>query len=205
MRQNYELYLPSGRLIWSANPPAFPHRALSAPEQDLLVADFEEFMSPPRVGALWISTADPDADSQTLLTQHHPIEAAGGLVQNPSGDVLLIHRLGHWDLPKGKLEDGEHPEDAALREVEEECGLSGLQLIRALPKTWHTYIQDGHWRVKTTHWYHLFTADPRTPQPQESEGIDRVEWMAEAELLNHLPEAWPAIRALLEQFLDEAE
>jgi len=156
-------------------------------------------------GDLWISAADPEGVSRNLLTQYHPIEAAGGLVQNPTGAILLIHRLGHWDLPKGKLEDGEHPEDAALREVEEECGLSDLQLIRSLPKTWHTYFHEGHWKIKTTHWYHLFTEDSRLPEPQASEGIEQAVWTSEEALSPLLPEAWPAIRALLAQFLDEVD
>src|SRR5665648_657317 len=53
------------------------------------------------------------------------IPAAGGLVRNENGLFLFIRRLGVWDLPKGKIEKNETPELAAVREVEEECGLSG--------------------------------------------------------------------------------
>jgi 8-oxo-dGTP diphosphatase len=56
------------------------------------------------------------------------IEAAGGVVwrQTRSGlQVLLVHRPRYddWSLPKGKLDPGETPRKAALREVEEETGL----------------------------------------------------------------------------------
>ncbi|OAX50115.1 Nucleoside triphosphatase NudI [Paenibacillus sp. AD87] len=48
--------------------------------------------------------------------------------------VLLIHKargayLGKWDLPGGRLEFGEQPETALHREIEEETGLSNLQLV----------------------------------------------------------------------------
>ena len=52
------------------------------------------------------------------------VRAAGGVVQRDRR-VLLVHRPRHgdWSFPKGKLEDGESWEQAALREVEEETGL----------------------------------------------------------------------------------
>ena len=65
----------------------------------------------------------------SLCSSLTPINAGGGLVQNQAGEYLLIHRNGLWDLPKGKQEEGEDIALTALREVEEECGISGL-LIR---------------------------------------------------------------------------
>ena len=72
------------------------------------------------------------------------IPAAGGLVTNSKGEFLLIHRKGKWDLPKGKLDRGESVEAAAVREVEEECGIQGVQLLEPLVATYHTYpYKDG--------------------------------------------------------------
>ena len=42
------------------------------------------------------------------------VEAAGGVVFNPANEILLIHRRGSWDLPKGKIDDGETISQAAL-------------------------------------------------------------------------------------------
>ena len=47
------------------------------------------------------------------------IDAAGGLIFNSEGKVLVIKRKGKWDLPKGRIEDGEDSEIAAVREATE--------------------------------------------------------------------------------------
>src|SRR5919108_3219511 len=62
------------------------------------------------------------------------VEAAGGVVVDEDGRVVLVHRPQYddWTLPKGKLDAGESFENAALREVEEETGLR-CRLVRELP------------------------------------------------------------------------
>src|SRR5690606_14096302 len=72
----------------------------------------------------------------------HYLEAAGGIVKNKNNEILFIHRLDKWDLPKGKVEAGETTESAALREVEEECGINNLKLLGFLTQTYHIYFQD---------------------------------------------------------------
>ena len=52
------------------------------------------------------------------------LEAGGGIVFNKRGEFLVIERRGVWDLPKGKVDAGETIEEAAVREVREECGLT---------------------------------------------------------------------------------
>ncbi len=103
------------------------------------------------------------------------ISAAGGAVTNPAGKYLLIFRRGSWDLPKGKIDKGETPPVAALREVEEETGLTQLELGTHLLDTWHTYQQDGKKVLKTTHWFLMKTAqDKLTPQTEED--IEQAVW-----------------------------
>ena len=68
------------------------------------------------------------------------LPAAGGVVrQRDLGKELFIFRRGSWDLPKGKIDPGEDAPAAALREVEEETGVSDLTLGEALPTTYHSY------------------------------------------------------------------
>ena len=69
------------------------------------------------------------------------IEAAGGLVFNKeNGEILMIFRNGKWDLPKGKLEEGENKKQCAIREVEEECSIVGLDITEKLIETYHTIV-----------------------------------------------------------------
>ena len=109
------------------------------------------------------------------------VAAAGGYVVRlrpgtSEPDLLLIHRRGVWDLPKGKLDRGETPEQGALREVCEEAGIGKLDLVRSVGWTLHGYDEKGSFMAKTTHWF-LMTTEQETFTPEEKEGIDRVEWM----------------------------
>jgi ADP-ribose pyrophosphatase YjhB (NUDIX family) len=105
------------------------------------------------------------------------MEAAGGLVLNEGGDILVIYRRQHWDLPKGKLEYEESPEKAAVREVEEECGIHELEIQQLITKTYHTYTEKNKYILKKTHWYCMTTTDKSEPVPQEDEDIEKVRWM----------------------------
>src|SRR5690606_28134115 len=69
-----------------------------------------------------------------LKDQFKIVNAAGGLVVK-DGKILMIYRLGVWDLPKGKLNKREEVEAGALREVEEECNIQ-VEVVEKLPKTW---------------------------------------------------------------------
>ena len=74
-----------------------------------------------------------------FCSHYQLIEAAGGVVVNSKREVLWILRNGKWDLPKGKVELGEKVEDAAVREVEEECAVRGISRGALLGVTYHTY------------------------------------------------------------------
>jgi 8-oxo-dGTP pyrophosphatase MutT (NUDIX family) len=106
---------------------------------------------------------------------YKPITAAGGVVYNPEGKVLLIHRRGSWDLPKGKMDDGETPAETAVREVKEETGLTQITLGTHLLDTWHTYEQNDKRILKTTHWYKMQTTDNQLV-PQAEEDIEQAIW-----------------------------
>jgi 8-oxo-dGTP pyrophosphatase MutT (NUDIX family) len=105
------------------------------------------------------------------------LTAAGGWVLNADRDVLWIHRLGQWDLPKGKLESGESLESCAVREVEEECGIQGVRLVAPLCQTVHRYPLNGQIAVKTTHWYAMEVDGVPVLTPQKEERISRAEWV----------------------------
>ncbi len=130
------------------------------------------------------------------------IEAAGGIVVNPDNKILFIHRLGKWDLPKGKIEAGESRELAAVREVEEECGIFNLQLKDFINSTYHIYTEkDGRKILKTTYWFEMFYDGNETPKPQIEEGINEVGWKNEEEIESEIiPSTFQNIKLILNDF-----
>lgn len=109
------------------------------------------------------------------------IEAAGGLVEH-NDSFLFIKRNGVWDIPKGKLDNGETTEHAAVREIEEECGLVRPVIIKHLVDTWHTYEHKGKMVLKKTYWYWLKASESKMKLvPQTEEGITEVAFFKKSE------------------------
>jgi len=112
------------------------------------------------------------------------IIAAGGLVTNEHGELLMIFRRGRWDLPKGKLDEGETIEQCALREVAEETGLSKLKAGALAGITHHTYFDtySNTDVVKETHWYRMSASSQQPLIPQTEEDITDIRWVKGKEL-----------------------
>ena len=144
-------------------------------------------MISPDVDALW-------ADFQACFKI---IEAAGGYVLNENGELLVFFRRGSWDIPKGKIDPGETPEQAALREVMEETGLQNLSLGVFMMHTWHTYVLKGERILKKTWWYRMQTTD-HTLIPQTEEDITEICWVNPAEWLRTESNVYPSIKEVIE-------
>lgn len=129
----------------------------------------------------------------------HIIEAAGGLVRNPKGEWLFIFRNGKWDLPKGKIEKGEAVKEAAIREVEEECGISGLNIIRELPRTYHTYYINEKAILKCTYWFEMECTNISRLIPQTEEGITDVQWIPVRNFKQVLDNTYESIKEVLKE------
>ena len=123
------------------------------------------------------------------------IHAAGGIVSNEKDEVLMIFRYGCWDFPKGKVEEGEDWETAALREVQEETGLQDIALQEPLPNTYHTYILHDTPILKITHWYAM-QAPMQSLVPQIEEDISQAVWVARKEVAERLRDSYLSLREL---------
>ena len=121
-------------------------------------------------------------DSEKILNFFPIIKAAGGLVVKNKNEVLLIFRYGKWDIPKGKAEVGESTEETALREVEEETGVTGLKIIKPLLPTFHSYRLEGKRVIKKTYWYEMSYQDDSNILPQVLENITIVKWLSKKDL-----------------------
>lgn len=115
------------------------------------------------------------------------VRAAGGVVFRRGDDgatqVLIIHRPAYddWTFPKGKCENGETEEDAAIREVEEETGLR-CRLGRELATT--RYV-DGHGRPKTVRYWLVTPVGGRLEPNHEVDAARYVELEQAAQLLTY--------------------
>jgi 8-oxo-dGTP pyrophosphatase MutT (NUDIX family) len=114
------------------------------------------------------------------------IKAAGGLVHTGDNDLLLIFRRGKWDLPKGKLDDNEKIEACAVREINEETGLTNVQIEQTLCVTYHTYHQDGKHILKESHWFLMKAQKQNNLVPQLEEGIEKCEWVPVDQLASYM-------------------
>ncbi len=114
---------------------------------------------------------DAKAFLKTVVKSVLLIEAAGGLVKNENGSYLFIYRNDKWDLPKWKIERYEKVKEAAVREVEEECGIKVSNLDEKICKTYHVYINRGEIVLKKTHLFRMRCKGRDKLKPQKEEGI----------------------------------
>jgi len=140
--------------------------------------------------------------SKTPYTKRVDEVSAGGLVIDTTGKLgLLIGRRDIkdasgarilWSLPKGHIEEGETPEEAALREVQEETGIESI-IEKSLGVIDFWFMAGGKRIHKTVHHY-LFRESGGLLAPQESE-VDEVAWFPLAEIVERL--AYPDEKKLI--------
>lgn len=150
----------------------------------------------------YVVTSDVEKTLEHFKSQIKIIQAGGGLVKNPKGDFLFIYRRGKWDLPKGKKEDNENDEACAIREVEEETGITGIHNAQKLCNTYHVYVEDMVTVMKETFWY-LMNAQEQVLIPQEEEGIKKAEWMNQSQLRRVYANTYPSVKFLVKKFIEE--
>ena len=125
--------------------------------------------------------------------------ASGGAVQNTNEEILMIFRRGKWDLPKGKLDEGETLEQCAIREVEEETGLRGVELGEKITTTYHTYTEFGKHILKESHWYKMQCNTDQKLVPQTEEHITDLRWVKRSDLKKYTSKTYQTIIEVLNQ------
>ncbi|WP_286755730.1 MULTISPECIES: NUDIX hydrolase [Roseivirga] len=132
------------------------------------------------LSSITVLTENYDEAIDYIKSKFKILKAGGGVVYR-DGSILLIHRLGKWDLPKGKIEKGESFVEGAKREVQEECNIK-VRVNQKICTTWHTYTKGDKSILKKTVWYLMDCLDDSKMKPQLEEDIDEVRWMSENEL-----------------------
>lgn len=138
------------------------------------------------------------------------IKAAGGLLirkneNSNDPETLLIYRNGVWDLPKGKLEEGESIPECAVREVREEIGLpTWPDILADLGTTRHTYTLDGQPVEKETFWFVMHLNESvENFTPQKSEGITDVQWVPVDEAISKV--GFQNLEEVIRRFIDDGD
>ena len=144
-----------------------------------------------------VVTNNVDAILETLKSIFVFIQAGGGLVRNENDEWLFIYRRGKWDLPKGKLDDGETIEQCAVREVNEETGLQNIILKELLMHTWHVYHGFGQHVLKQTSWFKMNCPAGQRLTPQAAEDITELAWLEKEDWGKILGNTFPSVRDLL--------
>ena len=125
------------------------------------------------------------------------INAAGGIVYNDNDEILMIYRRQFWDLPKGKIDQGESKKAAAIREVQEETGIQDVKIEKRLTKTIHTYrLKNGKRILKYSYWYLMRTSEVELI-PQVEEDIEEAVWIRQEDFISSKKKAYGSIMDVL--------
>ncbi|TAH02266.1 MAG: NUDIX domain-containing protein [Sphingobacteriales bacterium] len=200
MAQKYNIYINQKILIISSY---VPQQIVNYQLIDVQTFDFEIFyhtLFNNNLATFLILTDKPKSFFLNIQKNIKVIEAAGGLVKSDEKKYLFIKRNGFWDLPKGKLEVGEKKKDAAVREVEEECGITVQSLGEKITKTYHIYELKGKIVLKISHWYCMKAIANQALVPQLEEGITEVQWFLKTDWQIVQANTYPSILDVLDAY-----
>lgn len=147
-----------------------------APDENRISHTIDQLEKNELANAVFLD-ADPVSLFNRVKAHFTVFEAAGGLISNPAEEVLLMFRRGKWDLPKGKLDEGETLEACALREVQEETGLHNISLGGKITETFHYYPWKNKKVLKHSHWYRMRFTGTELTIPQIEEDIMDIQWI----------------------------
>jgi 8-oxo-dGTP pyrophosphatase MutT (NUDIX family) len=198
----YRIYLNEVRLIVAQELPEALENYQVLEEKGFSLADFFQQKCTVAIPETYVLlVVNPVLFLKKSSQKFKYIEAAGGLVYNEEGACLFIYRRNKWDLPKGKLDEGELPIEAAKREVEEECGVVVTAVNELLAETYHLYEMKGEVVLKKTYWYAMAVSGKPDLIPQAEEDITEACWLSKDQLNEVQSNSYPLILDLVnEQF-----
>jgi ADP-ribose pyrophosphatase YjhB (NUDIX family) len=164
-------------------------------DSDILYA-IEE-MDKQQATCVVIKAEDTAVAFSSFKSKFQYIQAGGGLVKNEKDEYLFIFRRGKWDLPKGKLDEGETISECALREVEEETGLVNVLLQDHLVDTWHVYYERGNFFLKESVWFKMSCRSTQELKPQTEEEIHDIKWLKKEDWSSIYDNTFPSIKDVL--------
>ncbi len=182
-----------------------PNDAIILFEEDLenvRTALFHLFSETNNVLPIYLVSPSIEETFSKLFEGYHFVEAAGGIVKRKKS-FLFIKRNGFWDIPKGKIEKNENPTEAAVREIEEECGIVAPVITEFIGLTYHTYLFKGKPTIKKTYWYALSYKGAKKVKGQLEEGITKVKWFKLDELEKVRSNTFTSIEEVMEMYFNQ--
>lgn len=158
----------------------------------------EVFLQVKKIRSLTVFHYDIDKLREDFqLSFDKVVNAAGGVVRNEDDKILMIYRRGKWDLPKGKIDSGESSEEAALREVSEECGITNLEITNPMLSTYHIYEEKNKLVLKRVMWYEMVHKGNQPLKPQTEEDITAIKWFSQRDLFEPIANTYLTILDVL--------
>lgn len=192
----YRIYISDTALIIAEALPAGIHSFQQLNPKEFSFLKFYKTVKAAPSSIYVLLTKDPKDYFKKMRKSFQLIKAAGGVVKNNENEFLFIFRKGKWDLPKGKLDEGEKTKKAAVREVAEECGIKISKLEKVLCKTWHVYEEKGQVVFKKTTWFNM-RAKKQKLIPQLEEDITEARWLSSADFNFVKQNTYPLIRDMI--------
>ncbi|WP_345950713.1 NUDIX domain-containing protein [Mucilaginibacter sp. PAMB04274] len=198
MAQKYRIYINQKVILVTESAPAQAENYEQLDQQSFDLKILYNQLTTNNAGLYYYVLCDnAKAFLKQVMKSVTLIEAAGGLVKNDKGNYLFIYRNGKWDIPKGKLEKGEKPKEGAIREVEEECGITIDNCGKKIVNTYHVYTSRGEVVLKKTYWYKMKYKGKAKLKPQIEEGITDVKWLSKKEINMVTNNTFPSIMDVL--------
>ncbi|RFS20572.1 NUDIX domain-containing protein [Chitinophaga silvatica] len=198
MQENITIYLNERPLLLCADSSPIPAHLSNAkiyenPDYQKMESVLQKLENGKKEAAIFVA---PDVKQLLKKVTLHftPIVAAGGLITNPAGEILMLFRRGKWDLPKGKQDPGEDLETCAIREIKEETGLYSITLEHKLTETFHYYPMKNKKVLKHTYWYKMLFTGTELTIPQIEEDIQDIEWIKPENINKYLKYSYANIR-----------
>ncbi|HWZ13784.1 MAG TPA: NUDIX domain-containing protein [Mucilaginibacter sp.] len=197
MAQKYRIYINEKVILLTESEPedAEHYEKIDADIFDLKIVYY--WAPAHRSKLFYVLCPDAKAFLKSIAKGDTLIEAAGGLVINENNEYLFIYRNKKWDIPKGKIEAGEGIREAALREVEEECGIKISSVGDRICKTYHVYIYKGEVVLKKTYWFEMRCKGRKKLKPQKEEGITAARWFQKDHIAPIVKNTYPSIMDVL--------
>lgn len=199
--QNYKVFI-NNRLIFFGQKQELPNIELAGADfQSLSLLEIPQIIGEIKTGRLdnnyWLKHEDTEEAFKEFCAYFEVWAAAGGVVKNAKSEILMIHRFGKWDFPKGHLEVNERISEGAIREVIEETGIASAEIIIQLPCTYHIYSFHHDWILKKTYWYLMRSDFQGKLVPQMEEDILAAIWVPNYALQEYICKSYPALQFLI--------